>query len=399
MVNLSKMKIAQSSRIESLDIFRALTMFLMLFVNDIPGLKEVPHWLFHAARDEDMLGFSDTIFPGFLFAMGMAIPFAIQNRVQKGDTRSSVLSHIFGRTVALLIMGVFTVNRDTIDAAATGLSMPWFTILMVLAFFLLWSVYPKLEDWRRYVVLGMRRLGLFILIFLFCIYKGQDGMSFSPQWWGILGLIGWTYLVCSLIFLVTRNNIWFNTIALLVLCGCSVASAAGVFAQYPFIRYIPSEVTLHAFGMAGMWASVCMRKYADKKFPALFLTVMTGVGLLMLAAAIICHSYWIISKLQATPTWLFYCCAIFFPLFAFIYWLTDVKGETFWFYFIRPAGTVTLTCYIIPYVWYSVESLLGVHYPAWTQAGIPGLLKSLIFSLLVIGLAKLMMRYKVRLKI
>ena len=48
----------------AVDVFRALTMFLMLFVNDIPGLKNVPHWLMHAAADEDMLGFSDTIFPG-----------------------------------------------------------------------------------------------------------------------------------------------------------------------------------------------------------------------------------------------------------------------------------------------------------------------------------------------
>ena len=44
----------------AVDVFRALTMFLMLFVNDIPGLKNVPHWLMPAAADEDMLGFSDT---------------------------------------------------------------------------------------------------------------------------------------------------------------------------------------------------------------------------------------------------------------------------------------------------------------------------------------------------
>ena len=31
-------------RVEALDIFRALTMFLMLFVNDIPGLRDIPHW-------------------------------------------------------------------------------------------------------------------------------------------------------------------------------------------------------------------------------------------------------------------------------------------------------------------------------------------------------------------
>ena len=64
-------KTSKSPRIEALDIIRALTMFLMLFVNDIPGLHDIPYWLLHARFDEDMLGFSDTIFPAFLFAMGL----------------------------------------------------------------------------------------------------------------------------------------------------------------------------------------------------------------------------------------------------------------------------------------------------------------------------------------
>lgn len=34
-------------RVEALDIFRALTMFLMLLVNDIPGLRDIPYWLLY----------------------------------------------------------------------------------------------------------------------------------------------------------------------------------------------------------------------------------------------------------------------------------------------------------------------------------------------------------------
>lgn len=51
------MKAKKTSRVASIDALRAITMILMLFVNDIPALKGVPHWLFHAAADEDMLGF------------------------------------------------------------------------------------------------------------------------------------------------------------------------------------------------------------------------------------------------------------------------------------------------------------------------------------------------------
>ena len=47
------MTTTKTSRVASIDAIRAITMMLMLFVNDIPSLKGVPHWLFHAAADED----------------------------------------------------------------------------------------------------------------------------------------------------------------------------------------------------------------------------------------------------------------------------------------------------------------------------------------------------------
>ena len=74
------MMIMKTTRIATIDVFRAITMFLMLFVNDIPGLRQIPHWLLHAKAHEDMLGFSDIIFPSFLFVMGMSVPFAILKR-------------------------------------------------------------------------------------------------------------------------------------------------------------------------------------------------------------------------------------------------------------------------------------------------------------------------------
>ena len=63
----------RTTRIATIDVFRAITMFLMLFVNEIPGLKQIPHWMLHAEMNEDMLGFSDVIFPCILFVMGMSV--------------------------------------------------------------------------------------------------------------------------------------------------------------------------------------------------------------------------------------------------------------------------------------------------------------------------------------
>ena len=51
----------KKKRIESIDVFRALIVLLMIFVNDLWSISEVPHWMGHADFDEDFLGLSDIV--------------------------------------------------------------------------------------------------------------------------------------------------------------------------------------------------------------------------------------------------------------------------------------------------------------------------------------------------
>jgi predicted acyltransferase len=67
---------------------------LMIFVNDLWSLNGIPVWLGHARADQDFLGFSDIVFPCFLFIVGMAIPYAIRNRIAKGENHFQILRHI-----------------------------------------------------------------------------------------------------------------------------------------------------------------------------------------------------------------------------------------------------------------------------------------------------------------
>lgn len=390
----------QARRIAAVDVFRALTMFLMLFVNDIPGLREVPHWLFHARADEDMMGFSDTIFPAFLFCMGMAVPLAVQARYRKGDSPLQVVAHLFWRTLALIVMGLFTLNAGGVEG---GLTYEWFSVLMVIGFFLTWAIYPKATGGRKLLYTAMKTAGIALLLFL-VIYRDAHGAPFETGWWGILGLIGWTYAVCAVIYLFTGDNLRLNTIAWLVVVLLSVLNhmhepPSGFAWQMLTLSFIPGDWTLHALGMSGVVATLLMQRYATPERPGRFAAILCALGAVMLILALLCHPHWIISKIQATPTWLFYCLAMYFPLFALFYWLTDTRGKASWFRLIKPAGTATLTCYILPYLWYPLESLLGVHYPAALDAGVPGLLKSVVFSLVIVLLTGLLVKGKVKLKV
>ena len=56
-----------TQRLASIDVFRALTMLLMIFVNDLGTLTNIPLWLEHTKAAEDGMGLADTVFPAFLF--------------------------------------------------------------------------------------------------------------------------------------------------------------------------------------------------------------------------------------------------------------------------------------------------------------------------------------------
>jgi predicted acyltransferase len=60
----------RTRRLGSIDVIRALTMYLMVFVNDLWTDKKIFEWLEHAPAHADAMGFADIIFPAFLFIVG-----------------------------------------------------------------------------------------------------------------------------------------------------------------------------------------------------------------------------------------------------------------------------------------------------------------------------------------
>jgi len=139
-----------SLRINSIDIFRAITMFLMIFVNDLWTLEGMPKWLLHAEANEDYLGFSDIIFPAFLFIVGLSIPLAIQARQIKGETDKNTFFHVISRAASLLIMGFFHVNLSSYNHSLALLPKPVWQILITVSFFLIWLDYRQILQQRIY---------------------------------------------------------------------------------------------------------------------------------------------------------------------------------------------------------------------------------------------------------
>lgn len=390
-------------RIESVDIMRGLTLLLMLFVNDL-NMKVAPAWLGHMAADFDGMGLADWVFPGFLFIVGMAIPFALSGRISKGEPTSKVVLHILVRSVSLLIIGILMLNTGRVNPETTGISRNLWALLMYLSVFLVWNDYPSGR--RKLLFNLLRAAGAATLIFLAVIFRSgttDDPGWMITGWWGILGLIGWGYLAASLIWLGTRDSVTGTAIAVISFLILNILDARGFLGFLDPVRpalgiIIQGNVPLIV--LTGMLAGLLIRKMKDSGSERIIL-VFVALGILSLVSGFILRNWFIISKIMATPSWGMICSGISFLVFALIYWLVDVKGLRRWAAFVRPAGKHSLTTYLAPDILYHAIWMSSVPVLIYKQSSEPLVVitGSIAWALLMAGLTALLSKVNIRLKL
>lgn len=381
------------NRIATIDVFRAMTMCLMIFVNDFWTLRNVPKWLLHTEMNEDGMGFSDVIFPVFLVIVGMSLPFAMAGRRAKGDNTFALLKHIGERTLALLVMGFFLVNYEYLKQESLPFAKSWVGVFLVTCFFLIWNSYPK--EFKAATLL--KTAGIIGLVFFAFSFPGGAG-ALKPYWWGILGLIGWSYLWASLVYLWADNRLpRLIGATLFFLVFCMLNFTGHLAALEPVKPYIwpVNNGALPFLCLLGVLASEFYRNQTFKRYTVAL--ALLGAGLIGLGFFL--RPYGGISKILATPAWICICGGIAYIIYAVLFWLTDTKGRKKWSDFLKPAGIATLTCYLIPYYWYALRSLTGLRLPDFLLESPVGLLMSMGVSLVIIQLTGLLIRRGIQLKV
>src|SRR5215472_12747911 len=141
-------------RITSIDALRGFVMFTMIFVNDLAGAPRalVPDWMVHFSdrhRGGSGMTFVDLVFPGFLFIVGMSIPFALGSRLNKGEPVWKIFSHVLVRTVSLLALGILMVH-ETPDSGKLGWSGTlWVALMFTSAIFAFCSIRVEVRGSRE----------------------------------------------------------------------------------------------------------------------------------------------------------------------------------------------------------------------------------------------------------
>src|ERR1700741_407188 len=130
-------------RVASIDIFRGLTMLVMIFVNDLAEVHGLPWWTYHAHRDQDLMTYVDMVFPFFLFIVGMSMPLAIERRLRHNSSPAALWLHVALRSCALIVLGLILANADKADSARMHISGHAWELLGIAGGILFWLVPPR----------------------------------------------------------------------------------------------------------------------------------------------------------------------------------------------------------------------------------------------------------------
>ena len=94
---------SESKRWLSLDVFRGITIALMILVNS-PGNQTSYWWLEHSSWDGCTL--ADLVFPFFLFIVGVSLAFSFANAKHQGIPRTELIIKITKRSIIIFLLGL-----------------------------------------------------------------------------------------------------------------------------------------------------------------------------------------------------------------------------------------------------------------------------------------------------
>jgi heparan-alpha-glucosaminide N-acetyltransferase len=296
------------NRVASIDVFRGLTMLVMIFVNDLSGVTGLPWWTFHAHEDQDLMTYVDMVFPFFLFIVGMSMPLAIAQRLRKNPSQVALWMHIVVRSAGLIILGLILANAERGDPARMHMPIAAWALLGLSGAILLWLV-PSRDAHYKQLYRAMRIIGLLLLIAVFAIFR-RTTHSGSVAWIDgsypeILGLIGYTYFAVALLYIPTRRWLWAPLawfVALSAFCALMTAHVIHLPGHLPLYFWPFGAGDSASITMAGVVTStIFLGAHRWQSIQKKMLIAFGFAVATLLAAKLLVPLG--ISKIRGTPTW------------------------------------------------------------------------------------------------
>ena len=412
-------------RLASVDALRGVVMFTMLFVNDVAG---VPGWMKHYPADGNGMTFVDWVFGGFLFIVGLSIPLAFHRRLERGEAMWRLVGHVLVRTAGLLLLGLFMVNAER-DPVPAGWPGNLWEMLVYLFGILAFLAPPGRSPRAKTIGIVLRVIGFAGFILLAIVFRDAKGNGMRTSWWGILGLIGWAYLVAAVLYLLLRNHRDWMIAFVAILTAIYLADDAGAFEGIWLDRYVDfgahlgshASITMSGAVLGatllyrGMGASPMhfaapaaelksgssRERMGEAPMPREFgIRFALAFGALLALGAWLMYPLHGINKNAATPSWCLICAALTCWLWAVLSIAIDRLGmRRGWNFFIRGGQNVLLAYLLMPlflhFIWMTGLGFYG-------KLGSPpmlGVTRALVAAIIVLWLAGFLKDRGVRLRL
>jgi heparan-alpha-glucosaminide N-acetyltransferase len=388
-------------RVASIDVFRGLTMMVMIFVNELAEVHGLPWWTYHAHAQQDVMTYVDMVFPFFLFIVGMSMPLAIERRLEQNPSQLALWRHIGLRALGLIVLGLILANAEKGDPARMGISQAAWALLGLAGAVLFWLV-PSRDSRSRNLYRGLRIAGLLALVAVFAIFRrtapGGGVAWIDGSYPEILGLIGYTYIAIALLYVPTRRWSWSPLAwfaALTILCALQTSHLFAIVGTLPLFLWPFNSGAWASITMAGIVTSQILLGKGNRSLRGKMWLAFAFAAATLAAAWLLAPLG--ISKIRATPTWCLASVGASVLAFMLLYWICDVRAKTVWAAFVEPAGENTLLTYLLPDIYYYLSALVGFTYlDSHFNTGSSGVVRAIVFTCLILlvsgGLTKLRIR-------
>jgi predicted acyltransferase len=288
------------NRLDSLDAFRGATIAAMILVND-PGSED---HIYAQLRHASWHGwtFTDTIFPSFLFIVGVAMTFSLARRMEEGADKPRLIGHMVRRAAILFALGLvvngfpFWLNPDF---SLSTFRIPG--VLQRIGICYLITGVMFLDSTKRVQAL----VGLFLLAVYWLLVKLVSVPGYGP---GVLEPTGnLLWYIDSIVF---GPHTWFY------------APAQG-FDPEGILSTLPSIATT----LMGIFAGYWLRSERSGGKKTLWMLIVGGG---MLLAGLAMNQWLPINKNMWTSSFAVFMGGWSLSLLGLFYWIIDVKGRRTW---------------------------------------------------------------------
>ena len=313
------LRTSTKERLQSLDTLRGFDMAMLVGGGGILiALAELTGWNWMEALATQQhhvewqgFRFYDMIFPLFMFISGVAIPYAINSKLEKGVAKSRLLKKILVRLVALIALGIlyngatqrgFTNLRYVSVLSQIGFGYFFAALICLYSRSIKGCIY-----WLLGILVGVSVLQLFVPV------SGYGAGTFEPA---------------------STINAWLDQRLIPGRLYDTDFDPEGILCIISAI-----SITL-----MGALAGYVIRSSAETPSKKALYVALAGVGVITVALAL-SPFYPIIKKMWTVP-YVLLAAGVSALLLSLFYFVIDVKGSKNWTLFFRVFGMNSITIYL-----------------------------------------------------